>query len=138
MEYNGFRFPDMKKIMRRASLALLGISALAALGLQAHAGQVDVGGAWELVLETRHGEMTLTVKFTQDGDKLKVSMTGPRGRETTGEGSVQNTAIQWTVVRNTPNGQRTVVYRGTVEGRTMSGQADVSGGDSAPWKAVKK
>ena len=124
--------------MRRVSLALLGISALAALGLLAPAGQADVSGAWELVIETRNGEMTSTVRFAQEGDKLKVSMAGPRGGETSGEGSIKGNDIQWSIVRNAADGQRTVVYKGTVQGGTMSGQAEIGDGGSVPWKAVKR
>jgi hypothetical protein len=124
--------------MRKMSLAIVGVLALAALGVPAHAGQADVSGTWELVIQTRHGEMTSTVQFVQDGEKLKVSMTGPRGRETNGEGSIKGGDIQWTIVRVTSKGERTVVYKGTVQDGTMSGQADISDGRSAPWKAVKR
>jgi hypothetical protein len=124
--------------MLRVPLALVGVFALAVPGLLIPAGQADVNGAWELVIETRNGEMTSTVKFAQDGDKLKVSMTGPRGGETTGEGSIKGDDIQWSVVRNTERGQRTVVYKGTVQGGAMSGQADIGDGRSVPWKAVKQ
>jgi len=124
--------------MRRVSLALVGVWAIAALAVSAQSGQTDVSGSWELVIETQHGEMTSAVRFVQDGEKLKVSMTGPRGGETNGEGSVKGGNIQWTVIRTTAEGQRTVVYKGTVQDGTMSGQAEIDGGRSAPWKAVKR
>jgi len=124
--------------MRRVSLALVGVWALAALVVSARSGQTDVSGSWELVIETPHGEMTSTVRFVQDGEKLKVSMTGPRGGETNGEGSVKGDDIQWSVIRTTAEGQRTVVYKGTVQDGTMSGQAEIDVGRSAPWKAVKR
>ena len=124
--------------MRRVPLALLGVSVVAAFGVLAPAWQTDVSGAWELVVETPHGEMTSTVKFIQEREILKVSMTGPRGRETTGEGSIKGNEIQWSIVRDTSRGQLTVVYKGTVQGGTMSGQADIADGRSAPWKAVRK
>ena len=124
--------------MRRISLALVGVSALVALGVPDPAPQTNVSGSWELAVETQHGEMTSTVRFVQEGETLKVSMTEPRGGEMTGEGSIKGNEIQWSIVRNTSRGPRTVVYKGSVQGGTMSGQADISGGDSAPWKAVKQ
>ncbi len=124
--------------MRKVSLALLGVAALAGLAVVAQARPADVTGSWELVIETRHGEMTSTVRFAREGDKLKVSMMGPRGRETTGEGSIKDNEIQWSVVRTTPRGQLTIVYKGTVQGGTMSGQADIGGSGNAPWKAVRQ
>lgn len=124
--------------MCRVPLALLGIAAMAAVGPLGRARQADVSGAWELVIQTRHGEMASTVRFAQDGEKLKVSMTDPRGGDTTGEGSVHGSDIRWSVVRKTAHGTLTVVYTGTVQGNVMSGQADIEGGDSAPWKAVRR
>jgi len=124
--------------MRRVPLVLLGVSALALMGVLAPAVQTDVSGAWELVLETPRGEMTSTLRFVQDGENLKVSMTGPRGRETTGEGSIKGSDIQWSIVRSTARGEFTVVYKGTVQGGTMSGQAEIGDGTSVPWKAVKR
>lgn len=124
--------------MRKVSLALLGITAMASLGSLGQARQADVSGAWDLVIQTRHGEMASTVRFVQDGEKLKVSMTDPRGGDTIGEGSIQGSDIRWSVVRKTANGTLTVVYTGTVQGTAMSGQADIEGGDSAPWKAVRR
>jgi len=124
--------------MRRVPLALVGVSALALMGALAPAVPAEVSGTWELVIETQRGEMTSTVRFVQDGDKLKVSMTGPRGRETAGEGWIKGDEIQWTITRATPRGERTVVYKGTVQGGTMSGQAEIGDGASVPWKAVKR
>ncbi len=124
--------------MCRVPLALLGIAAMAALVPPGQARQADVSGAWDLVIQTRHGEMGSTVRFAQDGEKLKVSMTDPRGGDTTGEGSIRGNDIRWSVVRKTAHGTLTVVYTGTVQGNAMSGQADIEGGDSAPWKAVRR
>lgn len=124
--------------MRRLSLALLAVSTIGSLGVLVQAQPADVSGAWDLVIETQHGEMTSTVEFVQQGDKLKVSMTEPRGGSATGEGSITGSDIQWSIIRNTARGRRTVVYKGTVQGTTMSGQADTGGGASAPWKAVRR
>ena len=124
--------------MRRLSSAVVGIIVLGTLSALAPAGQSDVSGSWELVVQTSRGEMTSTVRFVQEGEKLKVNMTGPRGSETSGEGSIKDAEIRWTIVRATSQGERTVVYKGTVQDGTMSGQAEISDGRSAPWKAVKR
>ncbi len=123
--------------MRRMTLAIVGIGLLTGLAALSAAGQADVGGSWRLVIQTPRGEMTSTATFIQDGGRLKVSMTGPRGRETTGEGSIKGRDIQWTVVRDTAQGRRTIVYTGTVQDGEMSGQAEIDGGNTVSWKAVK-
>jgi hypothetical protein len=124
--------------VRRASLALLGVSVIASLGVLAQARQADVSGDWELVVQTRHGEMTSTVKFVQEGEKLRVSMAEPRGGDTTGEGTIKGSDIQWSIIRDTARGKLTIIYKGTVQGATMSGEAQIGDRDSAPWKAAKK
>lgn len=124
--------------MRRASLALLGVSVFASLGVLAQARQTDVSGEWELVIQTRRGEMTSTVNFVQEGKKLRVSMKGPRGSDTTGEGTIKGSDIQWSIIRDTARGKLTIVYKGTVQGATMSGEAQIGDLESAPWKAAKK
>jgi hypothetical protein len=98
----------------------------------------DVSGEWELTVQTPRGDMTLTTKFTQEGEKLAVIMTGPRGGESSGEGTIQGNAIQWSVTRTGPEGNPfTVTYKGTVEGTTMSGTAENPRG-TINWKATKK
>jgi hypothetical protein len=124
--------------MRRVSPTLLVISIIASLGALGQAGATDVSGEWELVVETRHGEMTSTVKFIQEGESLKVSMTEPRGGDTPGEGTIKGNDIQWSIVRETARGRLTIVYKGTVRGAVMSGQAQIGDDASAPWKAAKK
>jgi len=124
--------------MRRAPLALLGFSAIISLGIMAQAGQADVNGNWDLVVQTPHGEMTSTVTFIQDGDELKVSMKGPRGGDTAGVGTIKGSDIQWSIVRETAGGKLTIVYSGTVQGGTMSGDAKIGDRDTAPWKAARK
>jgi hypothetical protein len=124
--------------MRRFPLAFLAVSIIASLGALGQTGRTDVSGEWELVVETRNGEMASTVKFTQEGENLKVSMTEPRGGDITGEGSIKGNDIQWSIVRETGRGKLTIVYKGTVQGATMFGQTLIGDVSGAPWKAAKK
>lgn len=124
----------MKKMCLLNLAALVLFSAVILAGVQT----ANVSGEWELTLQTPRGEITLTTKFTQDGEKLAVTMEGPRGGESSGEGTIQGNAIQWSVTRSGPEGNSfTVTYKGTVEGNTMSGTAENPRG-SVNWKATKK
>lgn len=124
--------------MLRASAGALGLSILLCLSAPAQTARIDVSGEWELVVQTRHGEMTSTVRFVQDGPALRVSMAEPRGGDITGEGTLKGSEIQWAIVRQTAQGGLKIVYSGTVEGASMSGQAQIGGRGSVPWKAVRK
>jgi hypothetical protein len=100
---------------------------------------VDVTGDWELTMESpRGGEMTRAVHFEQDGEKITVTMESRRGEEVTTEGTIKGNAIEWTVSRETPRGEMTLVYKGTVDGDTMSGTVDFGDFGSAEWSAMRK
>ena len=109
--------------------------ALAVVSLYA----VDVAGEWELTSEGRQGPQTQTFKIVQDGEKITVTMEGRMG-ETTGEGTIKDNAIEWTITRETQRGEFSSVYKGTVDGDTMSGTVSMSMGNMAEreWTAKKK
>jgi len=124
--------------MHKSKLPILAFFTLLSFIVLASAQVTDVSGEWELTIKSPRGEMALTAKFTQDGEKLKVTMTGPRGGESSGEGKIQGKAIQWSVTRTGPEGNEfTITYKGTVEGTTMSGTAENPRG-TVDWKATKK
>jgi len=124
--------------MSKRSRIVLALFAWLSFVLLASAQTADVSGDWELIIQSPRGEMTSTAKFVQDGEKLTVTMTGPRGRDTTGEGTIKGNAVQWSVTRTGPEGDEfTVKYSGTVDGSAMSGTAETPRG-SVNWKATKK
>jgi hypothetical protein len=124
--------------MQKRTLFFLTMLIFAFCAALASAQTADVSGEWELTIKTPRGDMAMTAKFTQDGEKLAVSMVGPRGGESKGEGTIQGNAIQWSVKRTGPDGNEfTVTYKGTVDGTTMSGTAENPRG-TVDWKATKK
>ncbi len=124
--------------MNKRSRIVLALFAWLSFVLLASAQTADVSGEWELIIQSPRGEMTSAAKFVQDGEKLTVTMTGPRGRDTTGEGTIKGNAVQWSVTRTGPEGDEfTIKYSGTVDGSTMSGTAETPRG-SVNWKATKK
>lgn len=122
----------MKRIYPFLSMFLLTL-----LIIPINADEVDVTGDWELIVEAPRGEMTQQVKFVQDGDKLSVTMKGPRG-EVEGEGSIKDSEIEWSVSRDTPRGTITMTYKGKVSGDEMSGEVQGGRGGSFKWKATRK
>jgi len=124
--------------MRRSIFVLSLVALFSSLALLAQAQTANVAGDWELTAQTQRGPMTWSVNFVQDGEKLAVTMVGPRG-ETKGEGTIKGNEIQWSVTRTSPEGnQFTITYKGQVEGATMSGQAERSSGGTMEWTAKKK
>jgi hypothetical protein len=123
--------------MRKAGLFYLLILVFASLAMLAQAQEANVSGEWDFTIQTPQGERTQTAKFVQEGEKITVTMVSPRG-ESTGEGTVKGNAIEWTITRTTPRGDMTITYKGTVEGTTMSGTAQMGDFGTMDWKATKK
>jgi len=125
--------------MRKACFTLMLGIVLCALALLSQAQTADVNGDWELTMQSQRGPIVWSVNFAQDGEKLAVIMVGPRGAEFKGEGTIKGKEIQWSITRTSPQGgQITIVYKGTVEGATMSGKADMGGVTTVDWAAKKK
>ena len=123
---------------RLKSLLLPVLSVVLALPLSLAARQVSVSGEWELVVQTRNGDVTWKVVFTQEGEALTAAMTGPRGGETKGTGTLKETTIAWTVKVGTPRGELEMAYKGVVEGDTMSGEVRRGNIGTAAWTAKRK
>ena len=122
-------------MLKSCSALILFILAVFSLSLSAQ--DVDLSGEWEMKMETPRGEMTQTLTFEQDGEKITVTMTGRRG-ETTGEGTIKGNKIEWTVTRSTQRGDFTMTYTGTVEGNKMSGTVAMGDFGEREWTAEKK
>jgi L-seryl-tRNA(Ser) seleniumtransferase len=126
-----------EKMSKSIKTLALGILILAGLPLFALA--VDVSGIWEITLQSpQRGDMTSEMKIEQDGEKITVTMESFQGDELTGEGTAKDNKVEWTVNINTQRGDFSITYTGTVEGDTMSGEAEIGDFGSMEWTAKKK
>lgn len=98
---------------------------------------VNVTGDWAITVQSPRGERTSDIHFEQEGEKLTVTMQ-IMGEEATAEGTVKGNKIEWSVTRSTPRGEFTITYNGTVEGDSMSGEAQMGDFGSMEWTAKKK
>jgi hypothetical protein len=99
---------------------------------------VSVAGEWELTAGSHKGEMSWKVVFALEGEALDVTMTGPRGNEVKGKGTLKGDAIEWSVSVPTPRGEMDVAYKGIVAGDTMSGEVRRGNLGTAEWSAKRK
>ena len=102
-----------------------------------NAQDVNVTGDWEMTTQSPRGERTSDVHFEQEGEKLTVTMQ-LMGEEVTAEGTVKGNIIEWSITRSTQRGDFTISYKGTVEGDTMSGEAQMGDFGTMEWRATKK
>ena len=122
--------------MKKASLTALAVVAILALVAWA----ADVSGTWTMSTPGRDGQMMdRDISITQDGNKIKVTFPAFReGMEPmVGEGTIEGNAIQWKLVMQSPQGERTMEYKGTVEGDTMKGTT-MRRDQEVEWTAKKK
>ena len=98
----------------------------------------DVAGDWEMTSQGRRGgSQTQTFTIVQDGEKITVTMEGRMG-EMTGEGTCKGNEVEWTMTRETPRGDFTLVYKATVDGDTMTGIVSMGERGEREWTAKKK
>jgi len=126
--------------MKKAVLACLAVAAILSLAAWA----ADVNGAWILSSPGRDGQMMeREITIAQTGNKIKVTMPGRPNQDGTpgepviGEGTLEGNAIQWKVVRQTPRGEMTMEYVGTVDGAAMKGTFKMMDREME-WTAKKK
>jgi hypothetical protein len=122
--------------MKKTALAIVAVAAVLTLAAWAS----DVTGTWTMSTPGRDGQMMeRDITIVQEGNKIKVTM--PPFREgmepMVGEGTVEGNAIQWKFVMQTPQGERIMEYKGTVDGNTMKGTT-MRRDQEVEWTAKKK
>ncbi len=123
---NGLTLESMKKLL----LLVLAGAMLTACLLAADA---NVGGNWEMTMDSPHGKMTGPLTLQQDG----ATITGTYETEHTGklsiQGKVDGTKITFTM--EVPGGQMTISFEGSKDGDKLSGTTKPLNGE---WSAVRK
>jgi len=120
---------------RRPASILVCLTVALALALPAVAGE-GVSGKWKMTRQTPRGERVDEITMEQTGEKLVVTSKDREGNEVKSEGTVKAAEITWTMKRTTPNGEFVIVYKGKVDGKTMSGTSETPMG-AGEWKAEK-
>lgn len=118
--------------------ALLAVGTLAAQAPAPAPKPADIGGVWEMTTQTPQGDMTGDATFVQDGEKFKYTSTGFQGMEMAGEGTIKGQDLEWTVTISTPQGDFTLIYKGKLEGETITGEVQAGDFGAFPFTAKKK
>ncbi len=104
--------------MKKLLLMLLAAAMLSTILVAA---DPNVGGSWEMTMDSPHGKMTGPLTLQQDGTKL------------TGNGKVDGEKV--TLTMDTPGGKMTITFEGTLDGDKLSGTTKPINGE---WSAVRK
>jgi hypothetical protein len=141
-----------KEEMMRKNLSILSVVFLLAFAAQALAQakepvkepvkeqpkEVNISGAWDMVTQTPNGDRPGEATFTQEKETLKITMSGPQGMPMTGEGTVKEGVVQWSVTISGPNGDFTIFFKGKIDGEKMSGEVQAGDFGAFTWYATKK
>lgn len=116
----------------------LALGILILWGTSLYALAVDVSGTWDMTIQSERGDWDTELTIEQDGEKIKVTMPGFQGDQIEGEGTVAENKIEFTFNISTPQGDFSINYKGTIEGNTMSGEAEVGDFGTMEWTAKKR
>lgn len=120
---------------RRTVSMLVCLAFVLAVALPAVAAEA-VSGKWKMTSKSPRGERVSEITLEQTGEKLVVSSTDREGNAVKSEGTVKGALITWTMKRTTPNGEFVIVYKGKIDGKTMSGTTETPMG-AGEWKAER-
>ena len=95
-----------------------------------------VSGKWKMTSKSPRRERVSEITMEQTGEKLVVASKDREGNDVKAEGTVKGAEITWTMKRTTPNGEFVIVYKGKIDGKTMSGTTETPMG-AGEWKAEK-
>ena len=120
---------------RRTVSILVCLTVALALALPAVAAE-GVSGKWKMTSKSPRGERVSEITLEQTGEKLVVTSKDREGNDVKSEGTVKGAEITWTMKRTTPNGEFVIVYKGKIDGKTMSGTTETPMG-AGEWKAER-
>jgi len=120
---------------RRTVSIVVCLTLVLAVALSAVAAE-GVSGKWKMTSKSPRGERVSEITLEQTGEKLVVASKDREGNDVKSEGTVKGAEITWTMKRTTPNGEFVIVYKGKVDGKTMSGTTETPMG-AGEWKAER-
>jgi hypothetical protein len=136
---------------RTSAVAFMTVIALA-LGISSHARAEDKAGdftgAWKWTATMRNNTVDFTANLKQEGDKVTGTISGGGGGGGGGaqpaeikDGKITNGEISFKVVRTRGGNEVTTTYTGKLEGDTIKGKIESTGGGTTrparDWTATR-
>ncbi len=117
-----------------AAFALL----MMAQGAPAHAQTkpISVAGAWQVSMEGQSSAVKQTLAITQKGGTISGTLKAPQGGAVPFHGTVNGANIAFSLKRQTPDGDVTQQFAGTVTGDSIAGTV-TQGKFHVGWTAAR-
>ena len=123
----------MRNARHVLTLCAIGLIALSA---SLRAEPARVAGVWNLSVELEVGTGHPTVTFKQEGDKVSGTYEGRYGTSQV-EGTVKEQAIEFTVAMSSDGNPVKGVFKGTVNGDSMTGTFEFDEIGGGKWSGVR-
>ena len=108
-----------------------------ALGAPVRAQNAAIG-AWELTTTSPEGTFVSRLEIREDGGKLVAVGKSKRGERPYDSISVEGSQIVLVITINYNGTPLTITYRGQIDGKDMSGDADFGGMATGIWSASRQ
>ena len=123
----------MRSRTRQLLVALSLVFAVAIVGAQSAA-----IGTWELTTSSPEGTFVSQVEIRDEGGKLVAVGKSPRGERPYDSIAVDGSRIVLVISISYNGTPLTITYRGEINGKEMSGDADYGGMATGSWSATRQ
>jgi hypothetical protein len=103
---------------------------------QAQTKPASVGGDWQVSMEGQSAAVKQTLALAQKGGAISGTLKAPQGNTVPIRGTVMGTSIAFSVKRQTPDGDVTQEFAGTVTGDSITGTV-TQGQFHVGWTAAR-
>ncbi|HKG21199.1 MAG TPA: hypothetical protein VKC34_04815 [Blastocatellia bacterium] len=124
----------MKRIFG-PGLALALLCAVAALANAQ--GGANVGGEWDMTINSPQGSNKVLLKLKQEGDKLSGTVKNARGESPLTSAAIKGNDVTLVMTIQYQGGDMVITYTGKAEKDSMKGEADFGGLATGDWSAVR-
>jgi len=125
--------------MKRKMIALAGVAlfiAATAPAARAQAEPANVGGAWQVRMQGQSAAVSQTLSIQQKGGAITGTIRAQQGNAAQVQGTVTGKNISFTVKRQTPEGEVTQQFAGTVNANSIAGTV-TQGQFHVNWTAAR-
>ncbi len=124
--------------MKRVFGSVLGPALFCAVAALAYAqASANVGGEWDMTINSPQGSNKVLLKLKLEGDKLSGTVKNARGEAPLTSAAIKGDEVTLVMTIQFQGGDMVITYTGKVEKDSMKGDADFGGLAQGDWSAVR-
>ncbi|HVF88655.1 MAG TPA: hypothetical protein VNH22_01230 [Blastocatellia bacterium] len=124
--------------MKRVFGSALALALLCAAAVLANAqGGINVGGEWDMTINSPQGTNKVLLRLKQEGDKLSGTVKNARGEAPLTSAAIKGNDVTIVMTIQFQGGDMVITYTGKAEKDSIKGEADFGGLATGDWSAVR-